>query len=105
MKPVFSRDDLYERFLVANTWVQLDATQKFKNKTYIKLQKPTKEVSKIVEYIDRVIEYVFLPKTLKNYEKLWKPTGVVVSDNMLKFHDQDRRVEIRDEILKKNFDK
>ncbi|MFZ2337118.1 MAG: hypothetical protein WAW59_02480 [Patescibacteria group bacterium] len=70
MKPVFSRDDLYERFLVANTWVQLDATQKFKNKTYIKLQKPTKEVSKIVEYIDRVIEYVFLPKTLKNYEKL-----------------------------------
>lgn len=105
MKPIFARDNIYERFLADNTWTQLDATQKLKNKTYIKLQKPTQKSYKIFEYTDRVIRYVLLPRTLKNYERLWKPTGVVVSDNMLKFHDQDRRVEIRDEILKKNFDK
>lgn len=70
MKPVFVQDDLYERFLAANTWVQLDDTQRLKNKTYIKIQKPTQKTYKIFEYIDRAIGYVLLPRTLKNYERL-----------------------------------
>jgi hypothetical protein len=32
-----------------------------------------------------------LRKTLKTYERLWKPWWVVISDTMLKFHDNDQR--------------
>jgi hypothetical protein len=33
---------------------------------------------------------------LETYEKLWKPWGVVISDTMLKFHDNDQRKVYRD---------
>jgi hypothetical protein len=105
LKPVFVRGDIYDQFLEANSWVDIDDSQKAKNRTYIKIQKPTQKPCKIIEYIDRALRYIFLPKTLRNYERLWRPEGVIISDTMLKFHDQDRRREIRDKIFQKNFDK
>jgi hypothetical protein len=38
------------------------------------------------------------PLTLREYERLGKPWGVIISDNILKFHPDDRRVELRDEF-------
>jgi hypothetical protein len=35
-----------------------------------------------------------LPKTIKNYKKLWKPYGIIINDNMLKFHNNDVRKKI-----------
>ncbi len=52
-----------------------------------------------------IIRSLFMPKTLRKYKKIWSPEWVVISDAMLKFHDRDRRVEIRDKIFQKNFDK
>jgi hypothetical protein len=34
--------------------------------------------------------------TLREYERLGKPWGVIISDDILKFHPDDRRVELRD---------
>lgn len=47
-------------------------------------------------FLERIIRHFWLPKTLKTYEKLGKPWWVVISDIMLKFHDQDKRKEYRD---------
>lgn len=55
--------------------------------------------------INQIIRFFLLPKTQKNYLKLWSPDGVIISDTMLKFHDQDKRKLIRDRILENNFDK
>jgi hypothetical protein len=52
-----------------------------------------------------LIRHFLLPRTQKSYEKLGKPEWVIISDDILKFHDKDRRREIRDTILEKNFDK
>ena len=49
----------------------------------------------IWEYI---LKKIFLPRTKKSFQKLWKPFWVIISDDMLKFHDQDRRKEIREYI-------
>lgn len=105
LKPVFVRADIYEQFLEANSWVDIDESQESKNRTYIKIQKPIQKPWKIIEYIDMALRYVFLPKTFRKYEKLWKPEWVIIKDSMLKFHDRDRRVEVRDNIFQKNFDK
>jgi hypothetical protein len=55
--------------------------------------------------LNSFIRLLWFPKTMRKYKKLWKPEGVIISDSMLKFHDQDRRLEIRDTILEKYFDK
>jgi len=70
MKPVFVRGDIYDWFLEVNNWVDIDDSQRAKNRTYIKAQKPTQKPWKIIEYVDRVLRCVFLPKTLKKYDRL-----------------------------------
>lgn len=55
--------------------------------------------------INQIIRFFLLPKTLKSYNKLWNPEGIIVSDTMLKFHNEDKRKKIRDTILENNFDK
>lgn len=70
MKPVFIRGGIYEEFLKANSWIAIDDPQKSRNTTYIKIQKPTQQPWKIIEYIDRALRYIFLPKTLSKYERL-----------------------------------
>ncbi len=62
-------------------------------------------LKKIYKHINQIIRFFFLRKTLRSKEKLWSPEWIIISDTILKFHNQDRRKEIRDTILKNNFDK
>ncbi len=55
--------------------------------------------------INQIIRFFLFPQTLGSKWKLWNPEWIIISDTMLKFHDQDRRKEIRDTILENNFDK
>jgi hypothetical protein len=64
-----------------------------------------KSMEKLYLLCNVFIRFFLLRKTLKTYEKLWKPEGIMISDNILKFHDRDRRKEIREKIFQKNFDK
>lgn len=43
--------------------------------------------------VEKLIKYLWLPKTLRSYEKLGRPWWVVISDTMLKFHVDDVRKE------------
>ncbi len=40
---------------------------------------------------ENLIKKLWLSRTLKTYEILGKPWGVIISDTMLKFHDNDQR--------------
>lgn len=48
--------------------------------------------------INSLLKNIFLPKTKKSFQKLWKPFGVIISDDVLKFHDHDIRKKIADII-------
>jgi hypothetical protein len=139
LKPVFDREDTYEKFVRANEWVDIrvqSAKYKVQSETLdlrdvpswtqdwwswdttdvqIAKYKVQSEASKISPFsfllspfsssLNSLIRFLWLPKTLRKYRKLWSPEGVIISDDILKFHDRDRRREIRDTILEKYFDK
>lgn len=108
LKPILAHDGVYERFLEANRWVEMDNFQNKKNLQYLITEKPKKHnkwLSSFFYLLNQCIRYVLLPKTQRAYTKLWSPKWVIISDTMLKFHDKDRRSEINTAILKKNFDK
>lgn len=60
---------------------------------------------KFYKKINQIIRFFLLPQTLGSKWKLWNPEWIIISDMILKFHDTDRRKEIRNTILKNNFDK
>jgi hypothetical protein len=52
-----------------------------------------------LEVIELLFKKFFLPKTLRHYEKIWKPFWVIINDDVLKFHNGDIRKEVKREIL------
>jgi len=56
-------------------------------------------LTKLWDTCEKILKKIFLPRTKKSFQKLWKPFWVIISDDMLKFHDKDRRKEIRDILL------
>lgn len=55
--------------------------------------------------INALIRHFLFPHTQRTYEQLWTPEWVIISDQILKFHNSDRRKTIRDAIMEKYFDK
>jgi hypothetical protein len=49
--------------------------------------------------LNNFLKRIFLPKTIKHYEKLWKPFWVIINDNLLKFHDGDIREKVKNELF------
>ncbi len=104
MRPIFDKNETYNKFLLANSWVSVDEEQKSKNQVYL-INDSTKFASLFWQFwescrsVNTLIRYFLFPRTLRTYEKLWKPEWVIISDQMLKFHDRDRRAEIRDQLI------
>ncbi|MCH2188230.1 hypothetical protein MK079_00170 [Candidatus Gracilibacteria bacterium] len=103
-KPVYNSDNTYEKFIEINSkWCNLD--------DFIDTPPPlTPFVSPLCPEgcsllrrglgggLNTLIKKIFLPKTLQSFEKLGKPFGVIISDDLLKFHDKDIREKIAKEI-------
>lgn len=51
--------------------------------------------------LESVLKRLFEKRTLAEYERRGKPWGVVISDSFLKFHPDDRRIEIREAVRTK----
>ena len=84
LAPLVNKNSAYEHFMEAN-WVEpVIATTRFKARM-------TCFIFSFLSVFESLIKKLWLPKTLKTYEKLGKPWGVVISDTMLKFHDNDQR--------------
>ena len=107
LKPIINHNHTYERFLEANNdWVKLTGAEKIANMQYIQTHKDVRWwTSIILDILEQYLQYFLFPRTLKRYKQLGKPWWVILSEHMLKFHDQDKRIQIRDTILEKNFDK
>ena len=103
LKPIVNNNRTYESFIEANkVWCNFSDYEKV-------IQTNISQVlyswrtwgtwSKILDLKDILFKKVFLPRTQKHFEQLWKPFWVIINDSILKFHDKDRRKEIRDEVL------
>ena len=103
LKPLIDKGNTYNNFLQANSsWADFSLYQNMleENTKYIfsSSEKVSKN-TKIWNWIEKVLKKIFLPKTKKSSEKLGDPFGIIISDDILKFHDRDKRKEIRDKLL------
>ncbi len=104
MKPVLIRWDIYQKFIDENTWINFDMFQYIHkhNSEYLQYKLVEKKEGNIaVKYIDNILRKILISRSMKKYEKLWKPEWVIINNTMLKFHDKDRRREIAENVLEK----
>ena len=103
-KPIIDINNTYEAFINQNkSWADFWEYKKniSENKKYIKFSRnfPENNNSKIWNFIEKLLKKIFLPKTLAHYEKIGKPYGIIISDDMLKFHNWDIRKQTRNKII------
>lgn len=108
LKPIRIWDNCYDNFLQKNSWVKIDENQKKQNLEFAKNIWKSKKINFLYYFLDKIIKKFLEKKTIENYEKLWKPSGIIINENMLKFHNYDQREHYRDLILqwkkaRKNF--
>lgn len=116
--PILNHDNTYELFIEENSkWVEINyelTIMNYKSKE-TKITSPgaapsivrfpssrwqkQEWQSVILNLLEKILKSIFLPKTKKAFIKLWKPFWVIINDDMLKFHDKDKRIEIRDSII------
>lgn len=97
-KPILNYNKTYETFLEKNnSWADFSDYKDIleKNKKFIKYEKNTKnKVWLFVKLFDKIFKKIFLPKTKRHFERIWKPFWVIINDNLLKFHNSDIRKEV-----------
>lgn len=113
-KPILDFDNTYEKFIEANSsWADFSLYWDIieENKKGIKIKNmnigneyfhSNNKNENIRSLPEKILKKIFLPRTLKTYEKLGKPFWVIINDDMLKFHDKDVREKVRDEIIHQN---
>jgi len=98
LKPIINNNNLYNKFIEENNkWINTKEYTNFiqENKKFIKYRKNKQKTWKIITFIDNLIKKIWLPKTLKTYNKLNKPYWIIINDNMLKFHNNDIRKNLK----------
>lgn len=86
--PLVNKNATYEHFMEAN-WVEPSNT--FTHSSWQLFWQKLGNIFWLLTFLENLIKKLWLPKTLRSYEKLGKPWWVIISDTMLKFHDQDVR--------------
>ena len=96
-RPILDYNNTYIKFIEQNTsWADFslysDIIEDNKNNIFLsKTIVSSPFVMNFTQKINIFLKKCFLWKTLRHYEKLGKPFGVIISDTMLKFHDKDIR--------------
>ena len=118
-KPILNYYNTYEQLIEKNSyWADFNGYEDMirHNKKYIKYLKPhpcpkgspngrnssspyQEKEATIFIFINKLLKNLFLPRTLKHYEKIWKPYWIIINDNILKFHDNDIRKQIKRELI------
>ena len=104
LKPIYTVENMYERFLIENPWVQVPHDIQSQNHRYTLPYKPSCHECSFVFYpilwlLNTGISCIWGWKARSSYKKKGSPFGVIIEPNMLKFHDKDRRMYIRENIL------
>lgn len=95
LRPILNYDNTYEKFLQKNSWIAWNESQTLENKSYIKILGKAKKVRWYHIFVNNFLRFFIKRKTMKNYIKQNRPSGVIISDDMLKFHDKDQREHIK----------
>lgn len=90
--PLVNKNATYEHFMEAN-WVEPNYS--FINPSWRLFLMKLGNIFGFLSFFENLIKKLWLPRTLKTYYMLGKPWGVVISDTMLKFHDNDQRENYR----------
>ena len=103
-KPILDFWNTYDLFIEKNkSWAdfwEFSDIIKY-NKKYIKYNKiPLLTKGGLGVVLNNFFKKIFLPKTLKHYNKIGKPYWIIINDNILKFHNWDIRKEIADKFKK-----
>lgn len=100
LRPIINRKSSFEVFQNKNhNWIYNKNPDKAKAPNKIITVPENKFLTILWDVCEKILKFIFLPKTKKSFQKLWKPFGVIVSDDILKFHDKDRRKEITNKIF------
>ena len=103
-KPILDFWNTYDLFIEKNKswadfWEFSDIIEN--NRKYIKYSKiPLLTKGGLGVVLNNFFKKIFLPKTLKHYNKIGKPYWIIINDNILKFHNWDIRKEIADKFKK-----
>lgn len=98
LRPILNRKHSFEKFISINT----EGSSYPENTSYEKLAQllpKNKTLGFFWDMFEKLLKKIFLPKTKKSFQKLWKPFWIVISDDILKFHNMDKRKEIRNAVL------
>ena len=91
--PLVDKNATYEHFMEAN-W---DEPTYFPTNPYWRVFcMKLGIIFSFLSLFESIIKKLWLPRTLKTYDKLGKPWGVIISDATLKFHDNDQRKNYQD---------
>ena len=85
-----------------NSWADFKNYENIinENKSNIVYKKTNvKNSNFILKYIDNILKYFFIKKTTINFNKLNKPYGIVINKHLLKFHNDDKRLEISTKLI------
>ena len=101
-KPIADYSNTYEKFLEENnSWANFDDYKEIieENKKFIKYKRKAWFNNFFLTWLfDKLFKKIFLKRTLNHFEKIWKPYGVIISDDLLKFHNWDVRKEISEKL-------
>lgn len=101
LKPIINYNNTYEKFIEENK--KHYNFDKYKNimmdsKKYTIEEKTKKNPGIIWTIFDKILKNIFLKRTLRKYNLLWKPYWIIINDNMLKFHPKDIRMKLKKEL-------
>lgn len=103
LKPILNYDNTYENFIKANnSWADFSEYEDIieNNKSYVKYEWFSFwNRFKIFNFINSSLKFLFEKRAIKKSKKLWKPYWIVITPDLLKFHNDDKRAEIRDKIF------
>lgn len=98
LKPILDIGNTYAEFLEKNSkWTNAQPTADARRFRIIEKPLPKEWFGGLWNLVNRALRRIFEPVTLREYERLGKPWGIIISENMLKFHREDARIEIREE--------
>jgi hypothetical protein len=104
-KPILDFWNTYDLFIEKNSsWADFSEFENIikNNKKYIKFTKKTPLSAKgegLGMRANNLFKKIFLPRTLKHFNKINKPYWIIISDVMLKFHNWDIREQTKKELV------
>jgi hypothetical protein len=96
LKTIVDKNDIYKKLL--NSFNIENVNPDF-DKYKIDINYKNKEINSFFNFSEYLLKKIFIKKTINHKKKLQDPWGVIINDDMLKFHDNDIRKKVKNEII------